>query len=101
MLYDPGTEGQTWSVYFVASMGLLTGDSILLHVWLNDPHVVREYRSWGQVYISLCRKHDHNVLCIPGQYTVPCVLGGEIIAGKEAPGYYLGHRQVFLCPKAS
>ena len=48
MLYDLGTEGQTRSVYFVASMGLLTGDSILLHVWLNDPHVVREYGAGGR-----------------------------------------------------
>ncbi|XP_073486756.1 uncharacterized protein [Aquarana catesbeiana] len=100
----PYTEVQTQSVYSVISMGLVTGDSTLLHLRLTYPHVIREDGSWRQVDISLCRRHDHDILCMPGQYTVVdekcwedsslCVLDGENIASKGTPVYYLGHRRV-------
>ncbi|XP_077341111.1 uncharacterized protein LOC143986580 [Lithobates pipiens] len=100
----PYTEVQSQSVYSVISMGLLTGDSTLLHLRLTYPHVIREDGSWRQVNISLCRRHDHDILCMPGQYTVVnekcwedaslCVLDGENIAGKGIPVYYLGHGRV-------
>ncbi|PIO36005.1 hypothetical protein AB205_0183470, partial [Aquarana catesbeiana] len=44
----PYTEVQTQSVYSVISMGLLTGDSTLLHLRLTYPHVIREDGSWRQ-----------------------------------------------------
>lgn len=100
----PYTEVQTQSVYSVISMGLLTGDSTLLHLRLTYPHVIREDGSWRQVDISLCRRQDHDILCMPGQYTAVdekcwedsslCVLDGENIASKGTTVYYLGHRRV-------
>ena len=100
----PYTEVQTQSVYSVVSIGLLTGDSTLLHLRLNYPHVIREDGSWRQVDTSLCRRHDHDILCMPGQYTVVnekcwedaslCVLDGENIARKGTPVYYLRHGRV-------
>ena len=41
----PYTEVQTRSVDMLASMSLLTGDSILVHLGLSDPHVIRGYGS--------------------------------------------------------
>lgn len=64
----PYTEVQTQSVYLVIKMGLLTGDSTLLHLRLTYPHVIREDGSWRQVDISLCQRHDHDILCMLGQY---------------------------------
>ncbi|KAM5145644.1 uncharacterized protein ACMZJ9_013009 [Mantella aurantiaca] len=100
----PYTESHIGAVYSVISIGLLTGESTLLHPRLKYQNVVRDDGRWRQVDISLCKQYDHDILCMPGQYEIVkekcwedasvCVLDGEIIAKNETPVYYLGHRRV-------
>ncbi|KAM4045403.1 uncharacterized protein ACNLHF_009232 [Anomaloglossus baeobatrachus] len=102
--FIPYTDSPLERMHKVSSIGILTGDSTLLHPRLEHPQVIRRNGRWKQVDISLCIQRNHDILCSPGQFRLvedkcwsnssTCILDGESISEDKAPVFYLGHQRV-------
>ncbi|XP_073411835.1 uncharacterized protein [Dendrobates tinctorius] len=101
--FIPYTNSHLELIHKISSIGILTGDSTLLHHRLEHPQVIRRNGKWKRVDISLCIQRNHHVLCTPGQFRLvedkcwnhssTCILDGESISKDKAPIFYLGHQR--------